>query len=100
MTKPPLQGPLLHVPVLATEVLSALHIFPDGVYFDGTIGVGGHAALILQQLSSQGRYIGIDRDEEALSHCKQRFSASSVSVSLHHGSYHNIKSILERYGVQ
>ena len=100
MTKPPLQGPLLHVPVLAAEVLSALHIFPDGVYFDGTIGVGGHAALILQQLSSQGRYIGIDRDEEALSHCKQRFSASSVSVSLHHGSYHNIKSILERYGVQ
>ena len=69
MTKPPLQGPLLHVPVLAAEVLSSLHIFPDGVYFDGTIGVGGHAALILQQLSSQGRYIGIDRDEEALSHC-------------------------------
>ena len=41
MTKPPLQGSLLHVPVLAAEVLSALHIFPDGVYFDGTIGVGG-----------------------------------------------------------
>ena len=100
MANPSPQGPMLHVPVLGTEVLSSLHIYPNGVYFDGTIGTGGHAALIIQQLSSQGLYIGIDRDEEALSHCRQRFSASPVSISLHHRSYHKIKSTLDHHGVQ
>ena len=100
MANPSPQGPMLHVPVLGTEVLSSLHIYPNGVYFDGTIGAGGHAALIIKQLSNQGLYIGIDRDEEALSHCRQRFSASPVSISLHHRSYHKIKSTLDLHGVQ
>ncbi|SVD49017.1 uncharacterized protein METZ01_LOCUS401871, partial [marine metagenome] len=47
------------------EVLSYLNISADGIYLDGTVGLGGHATLIINQLSNKGHFIGIDKDEEA-----------------------------------
>ena len=41
-----------HNPVMVEEVKTSLVIDPDGVYIDGTIGGGGHAAAILESLSS------------------------------------------------
>ena len=58
-----------HVPVMPTEVMSYLNIFTNGIYIDGTVGLGGHATLILNQLSKKGHFIGIDRDAEAISLC-------------------------------
>lgn len=100
MVKSPIQGPKLHIPVLGAKILSLLDISPDGVYFDGTIGAGGHAALIIQQLTSQGQYIGVDRDDEAISHCKKRFSVSPIHLSFYKESYHQIKSILSQDGTK
>ena len=48
-----------------------LNIQKDGVYVDGTIGLGGHSQLILSQLSAKGRLIGVDRDAESLKICKK-----------------------------
>jgi 16S rRNA (cytosine1402-N4)-methyltransferase len=56
----------LHIPVMASEVLTYLNLQPNGAYLDGTIGAGGHATQILNQLSANGKLIGIDRDAEAL----------------------------------
>lgn len=55
-----------HVPVLAHEAVAALAIKPDGVYVDGTFGRGGHARLVLVQLSESGRLIALDRDPAAI----------------------------------
>ena len=33
-----------HVSVLLQETIEGLHIRPDGIYVDGTLGGGGHAA--------------------------------------------------------
>ena len=55
-----------HVPVLAHEAVAALAIKPDGVYVDGTFGRGGHARLVLAQLSETGRLIALDRDPAAI----------------------------------
>ena len=51
-----------HVPVLGPEVVEHLITDPDGTYVDATLGGGGHAELILEQLGSDGRLIGVDRD--------------------------------------
>ena len=88
-------GTRTHVPVMPNEVLSHLNILKDGIYLDGTIGLGGHANMILSQLSVKGRLIGIDRDEEALRICKKSLSSSNSSLSLLNQSYHNINSILD-----
>ena len=54
-----------HVPVLLNECIENLKIKPDGIYVDGTLGGAGHSYEIAKRLSSKGRLIGIDRDEEA-----------------------------------
>ena len=83
-----------HTPVMPKEVLSYLNIQKDGVYVDGTIGLGGHSQLILSQLSAKGRLIGVDRDADSLKICKKRFSNYSSSLSLFNKSYNKINSIL------
>ena len=92
-------GTQIHVPVMSQEVLSSLNISPDGIYLDGTVGLGGHATLILNHLSPKGHLIGTDRDAEALDHCKQRLSGFPTPVSLFHDSYHNFKAILDGLGI-
>ncbi len=85
----------IHIPVLPTEIVSFLNISTDGIDLDGTVGLGGHAKLIANQLSPNGHFIGIDRDEAALAHCKQTLSGCPTPVSLIHDSYHNFSSILD-----
>jgi len=62
----------VHIPVLTSQVKEHLLIEPDGVYFDATIGTGGHAELILSELSSRGMLIGIDKDREAIEFVRSR----------------------------
>ena len=54
----------MHVPVLVDEVLSLLQPERGGVFVDATVGLGGHARMLLE--GGATRLIGIDRDPEAL----------------------------------
>ena len=54
-----------HEPVLAEASVKYLAIQPNGVYVDATFGGGGHAGLILKQLSTEGCLLGFDQDEDA-----------------------------------
>ena len=92
-------GRQVHVPVLPTEVIFYLNISTNGIYLDGTVGLGGHAALILDHLSPKGHLIGTDRDNEALLLCNKRLSGYPTPVSLFHNSYHNFNAILDELGI-
>ena len=89
-----------HIPVMPKEVLSHLNVQKDGVYVDGTIGLGGHSQLILSQLSAKGHLVGVDRDAEALEICKKRLSPYHSSLSLFNKSYDQINSILDSLEIQ
>ena len=92
-------GTEVHVPVLPKEVIFYLNISTNGIYLDGTVGLGGHAALILDHLSPKGHLIGTDRDNEALLLCNKRLSGYPTPVSLFHNSYHNFNAILDELGI-
>jgi 16S rRNA (cytosine1402-N4)-methyltransferase len=55
-----------HDAVMPEETLEHLVLHTDGTYLDATLGGAGHARLILAKLGEKGRYIGLDRDPEAL----------------------------------
>lgn len=61
-----------HVPVLLQEAIDVLELHSNDVVYDGTAGGGGHAAMILERLGPDGRYIGIDRDERAIERVRKR----------------------------
>ena len=62
-----------HVPVLLNESLDLLIKKKDGIYFEGTLGFGGHTGEILKRLDKNGLVISTDVDREAFEYCKKRF---------------------------
>jgi 16S rRNA (cytosine1402-N4)-methyltransferase len=62
-----------HIPVLAREAFEALAVQADGLYIDATFGRGGHTALILGALGSEGRVLAFDRDPAAIEAGHRRF---------------------------
>lgn len=68
-----LGGEVRHRPVLLREVLEYLSPERGGLYFDGTLGDGGHSEAILES-GPGARVIGVDQDPEALEVAARRLS--------------------------
>lgn len=83
-----------HVPVLPGEVLAYLDPRPGRVYLDGTLGGGGHARLILEASSPDGRLIGLDKDPQALAAAGSNLAEFGPRVVLRRGSYADMKDHL------
>jgi 16S rRNA (cytosine1402-N4)-methyltransferase len=74
--------PTQHVPVMPAEVVAALAVRPDGRYIDGTLGGGGHTALILAYGAPDARALGIDADPAALARAAERLADEVASGRL------------------
>ena len=88
-----------HIPVLCDKVVDFLKPKPDGVYIDGTVGLGGHSAAILKTSAPDGRVIGIDLDVEALTVAKSRLHAFGERCALINGNFAEMDVLLERHSV-
>ena len=86
-----------HVSVLLDECIRYLNIRPDGVYVDGTLGMGGHSEAIASRLTT-GRLIGIDRDDRALAFAGERLAPFGERVMLLKGNFGDLGEILDRAG--
>lgn len=64
----------IHQSVLLREVLEHLDPQPGGVYMDGTLGLGGHTEAILRTSAPDGRVIGFEWDENAISCSRVRLA--------------------------
>ena len=91
-------GGAVHIPVMLRECIDGLKIRPDGIYLDGTLGLGGHSAVIAAELTT-GRLIGIDRDETAIARAGERLKSFGSRVTLVHGTFGNLSEILDGLGV-
>ena len=63
-----------HTPVLLAESLEYLIGGKTGVYFDGTLGFGGHSEGILNLLDTDAKLISTDVDANAFEYSKKKFS--------------------------
>ena len=87
----------VHVPVLPDEVVAGLQPRPGGRFVDCTIGLGGHAAAILERISPSGRLLGIDADPNAIKISKDRFSNYGEAVTLVNDNFVNLDAICKEY---
>ncbi len=81
-----------HVPVMLSETVNALQVGTGKLYFDGTLGGGGHTGEILRR---GGRVIATDRDMEAIDFSRMKLS----QIADYNGKYtivkDNFKNVLE-----
>ncbi|MGI6193244.1 MAG: 16S rRNA (cytosine(1402)-N(4))-methyltransferase RsmH [Christensenellales bacterium] len=89
-----------HKPVLPKEVLQYLAPERGGVFADGTLGGGGHAELVLSALPENGRLVGIDRDDDALSAASKRLARFGERFTAVKGNFFDIRRILEELKIE
>ena len=89
-----------HKSVLLEETIDSLQVKPDGIYVDGTLGGGGHAAEVCRRLGSGGRLIGIDQDEDAIRAASKRLSEFGEKVTIVRDNYQKIKEIFCDLGIR
>ncbi len=89
-----------HEPVMLREAVDSLGCRPGGVYFDGTVGGGGHAYEILASTAPDGILIGVDRDDDALAECARRLEVFGSRAILVKGNFARIDAILSGLGFE
>ena len=86
-----------HRPVLLDECIEGLHIKPDGVYVDGTLGRAGHSREIARRLTT-GHLYCIDRDAAAIEAAEERLGPWMDKVTLLRGNFTDLEMLLAQAG--
>jgi 16S rRNA (cytosine1402-N4)-methyltransferase len=86
-----------HAPVLSHDVRTRLVTEPGGRYVDATLGGGGHARALLDELGREGTVLGIDQDAEALATARDRLEDERAAGRFRavRGNFGNLRSLLE-----
>ena len=88
-------GEFTHRPVLLDECVDALHIRPEGVYLDGTLGRAGHSVQIVQRLTT-GRLLFVVRGPTARDAAQNRLAPWLDKVELVHSNFDRVDEILDK----
>ncbi len=89
-----------HIPVMLDECIQGLNIKKGGIYFDGTVGFGGHSYEILKRCTPDGRLIATDLDDEAIAFSTERFAEFKGSFSIHKSNYKDFAEVLKAENVE
>ena len=88
-----------HYSVLLQETIDELHIRPDGIYVDGTLGGGGHAFQVCSRLNENGHFYGIDQDAAAIEAAGERLRCFGNQVTIIRSNYCRMVEELKARGV-
>lgn len=88
-----------HISVMKDEVLDVFSDMSLRVFFDGTLGAGGHAKALLDAHPEIGCYVGCDQDPYALRIATDTLSGYQDRLQLFHGNNTNLDSMLDSLGI-
>ncbi len=92
----------LHIPVFlerTIELLAPAIDRPGAVLLDATLGLGGHAEAFLRRFPDL-RYVGLDRDRDALALSAERLAPFADRIQLVHSVYDRVGEVLEELHIR
>ncbi len=89
-----------HVPVLLKECIDGLNVKDGGIYFDGTLGGGGHSYEILKKSAPNGKLVATDLDDYAISRASERLKEFDGRFEIVKDNFKNFLSIKEKLGIE
>lgn len=84
-----------HYPVMLNESINGLNLHPNAVYFDGTLGGGGHSGEILKRTDKSVRLIATDLDDEALAAATERLKGYGERFTAVKSNFKNFNAVLD-----
>ena len=84
-----------HISVMEKEFLEYFDGKELKVFFEGTVGAGGHAKAILEAHPEIERYLACDRDPEALEIAKENLKPWRDKVEFIHGNFADLDLFLK-----
>jgi 16S rRNA (cytosine1402-N4)-methyltransferase len=88
-----------HLPVLPQEVSGILEPQNRLIFLDCTVGLGGHAKLLLEQAPPHAQLIGIDVDQANLRQARENLAAFGPRVRLFQANFSQTPAVLAETGV-
>lgn len=82
---------------MGSEIAETLLLKPDGVYVDGTLGLGGHTKYFLSLLGPRARVLGFDKDINAVQMAVK--NVDDKRLTAFNKSYEFIPRVLEELGL-
>ncbi len=93
-------GDFNHIPVMKDECLQALNVKDGGIYFDGTVGGGGHSYEILKRSAPTGRLIATDLDDEAIEASQKRLEEFRGRFAIHKSNFKDYEKVFGLEGIE
>ncbi len=89
-----------HKPVMLEECMEALCLKDGGVWYDATVGGGGHSYEILKRTANGGRLIATDLDDEAIAAANERLKEFTGRFRIYKSNYKDYAGVFEKAGVE
>lgn len=86
-----------HKSVMLEECMQGLNLKPDGFYFDGTLGGGGHSLEILKRTAPEGKLLAIDKDSDALEAAAERLAPFGSRITYVHDDFKNAARHIDKF---
>lgn len=81
-----------HVPVLLEESAELVITNKTGIYFDATLGFGGHTSEFLSRLDEKAKVFATDKDNDAFNFCEEKFK-DDKRITIYNASFGEIRNI-------
>src|SRR5476651_672831 len=85
-----------HIPVMTAEFLEFFEGKEISVFFEGTLGAGGHAALMLEAHPEIKRYLATDRDPQAIKLAGEVLKSWKQKIEFIHGDFADLDQHLKK----
>ena len=91
---------LVHIPVMLESCIEGLKLKDNGIYFDGTLGGGGHSYEILKRSSPNGKLVATDLDDYAIERATDRLKEFNGRFTFVKDNFKNFSKIKEELNIE